>query len=260
MTGMIIFIVVMIFSAGFGPEPVDAASGTRDAAGFEDDSLEASGEFDAFEDFEEFDQDTGERVFDPLSGYNRVMTRVNDRLYYWLLKPLARGYGFLLPEPARKGIRNVFHNLGFPVRMVNNLLQLKVKQAGTETARFVVNSTVGVAGLWDPASGWLELPVYSEDFGQTLGHYGLGGGFHVVLPFLGPSNVRDICGRGADWFLDPVHYLEDADAETAISAVDTVNGASLRIGQYEAITEDALDLYILLRDGYRDRRNKAIEE
>lgn len=228
-----------------------------DMSDAEDESFD---EFEDFDAFEEFEEDTGETVFDPLSGYNRVMTHVNDRLYYWALKPVARGWKCVLPEPAREGIGNFFRNLGFPVRVVNNLLQLKFKRAGTETVRFVVNSTVGVAGLWDAATVLMDLPVYSEDFGQTLGHYGLGGGFHVVLPLLGPSNVRDIFGKAGDWFLDPVHYLEDGEAQTVISAVDAVNETSLRLGQYETITKDSLDLYILLRDGYRNRRNKAIDE
>ncbi len=272
-----VFILLMIVLLSVGASPVwaqaadaDEISGSgaasdstavmSDTADSEDESFEEVDAFDAFDAFEEFEEDTGEAVFDPLSGYNRVMTHINDRLYYWVFKPVAKGYGFLVPKPARKGIRNFFHNLGFPIRMVNNVLQLKVKQAGTETARFIVNTTVGVGGLWDPASSWLELPVYSEDFGQTLGYYGFGDGFPVVLPLLGPSNVRDIFGRTGDWFLDPVNYLDDVEARTAVNVVEGVNESSLRIGQYEAITKDALDLYIFLRDGYRDVRNKAIEE
>ncbi len=216
--------------------------------------------FEEFESFEEFEHDAGQEVFDPLSGYNRFMTRVNDRLYYWVLKPAAKGYRFVVARPVRESIDNFFRNLGFPVRAVNNLLQLKFKRTGTETMRFVVNTTVGIAGLRDPATTMMKLPVYSEDFGQTLGRYGLGGGFHLVLPLFGPSNARDACGKIADWALDPVTYLEHFEVRAAINALDTVNDASLRIGQYEAITRDAVDLYILLRDGYRDRRDKNIEE
>ena len=217
-------------------------------------------DFGAFDDFEEFENDTEPAVFDPLSGYNRVMTQINDRLYYWVIKPVARGYKFVMPKPARKGIGNFFRNLGFPVRMVNNLLQLKIKRAGSETVRFVVNTTVGVAGFWDAADSLMGLPVYPEDFGQTLGYYGVGDGFPVVLPVFGPSNVRDVFGRAGDWFLDPVNHLDETRVRSAVNMVRGVNDASLRLGQYEAITKDALDLYILLRDGYRDMRNKAIEE
>jgi phospholipid-binding lipoprotein MlaA len=199
-------------------------------------------------------------VFDPLSGYNRVMTRVNDRLYYWVLKPVARGYGAVVPKLLRRGIDNVFENLGFPVRFVNNVLQLKVHGAGVETARFLVNSTIGIAGLWDPASQLMKIEPRDEDFGQTLGRYGIGGGFHVVLPVFGPSNVRDTVGRVADGFLNPVAYVEDSDAALAISIVDTTNATSLRIGEYEALTGDAIDLYALLRDGYEQYRIKKIKE
>jgi len=219
--------------------------------------------FDGFDEFDEFDEfefeENGEtaKVFDPLNGYNRAMTVVNDRLYSWVLKPVARGYRFVMPKPVRLGIDNIFDNLGYPVRFVNNLLQLKVKQSGVETARFLMNSTVGVAGLWDPADKWLSLSSNDEDFGQTLGHYGMGSGFHIVLPLLGPSNARDACGRVADAFLNPVNYLDDEDT-ILIKAVGTVNRTSLHIGEYEAITKDALDLYILLRNGYEQNRENKI--
>jgi phospholipid-binding lipoprotein MlaA len=223
------------------------------------DSLSEGEDADDFSAFDEFEGDA-DSVFDPLSGYNRVMTRVNDRLYFWVMKPVARGYKAVVAEPIRMSIGRFFRNLGFPVRLVNNLLQLKLKPAGTETLRFAVNTTIGIAGLWDPATTMMELPAYEEDFGQTLGHYGLGAGFHIVLPLFGPSNVRDTCGRITDWFLDPVHYLEDSEARAAVNAVRMINGTSLRLGQYEAMTQDSMDLYILLRDSYENNRNKNIGE
>ncbi len=262
---IMVLLVMLLFSAA-GSAPVmaadntDASGASKSTADTPESQDEANASFDEFDAFEEFDTDAPEPVFDPLSGYNRFMTHVNDRLYYWVLKPTARVWQCFIPEPAREGIGNFFRNLGFPSRLVNNLLQLKFKRAGSETVRFVVNSTVGVAGLWDPSTAWLDMPVYSEDFGQTLGYYGLGGGFHVVLPLLGPSNVRDIFGKAGDWFLDPVNYLEDTQAQVAVDGGKTVNQTSLSLGQYEAITKDSVDLYILLRDGYRNRRNKAIEE
>ncbi|MEW6076798.1 MAG: VacJ family lipoprotein [Thermodesulfobacteriota bacterium] len=249
-------------AAGFSSNlTVADDQGQTTAAAVDDgsDFAESAGD-DEFSDFDEFEKAVGEEVFDPLAGYNRVMTTVNDRLYYWVLKPIARGYKFVLPEPIRVSIGRFFVNLGFPVRLVNNLLQFKLQRAGAETARFVVNTTAGIAGFWDPASNWMDLPVYDEDFGQTLGNFGMGGGFHVVLPLFGPSNVRDACGKVADWFLNPVHYIEDSEARAAITTVNMVNGTSLRIGQYEALTQDSLDLYILLRDSYESNRNKNIRE
>ena len=221
------------------------------------------GEFDEFDEFAEFEvgvEDDSVDIFDPLGGYNRIMTVVNDRLYFWVLKPVARGYGLVLPRPVRLGINNVFANLGYPARFVNNVLQLKIKKSGLETIRFLVNSTVGVAGVWDPALVWLDLPAHREDFGQTLGHYGLGSGFHLVLPLLGPSNLRDSCGTIVDVFLSPTYYIEEVEVALAVSALDEINGVSLRLGEYEALTGDALDLYILLRDVYEQNRNKKIEE
>ena len=239
------------------PPPLsdDAAGGAGDTG-----TADTDDDFGDFDEFDEFDAPEPPPVFDPLSGYNRVMTRVNDRLYYWVLKPVARGYGAVMPRPVRRGIDNFFENLGFPVRFVNNVLQGKVHSTGVEMARFLINTTLGIGGLWDPAQRWMEIGPCDEDFGQTLGRYGLGGGFHVVLPVFGPSNVRDTVGRVADGFLNPVAYLEDSDTAMAISIGKTVNGTSLRIGQYEALTRDAIDLYVLMRDGYEQYRIKKIEE
>ncbi|MFO8047472.1 MAG: VacJ family lipoprotein [Desulfosudaceae bacterium] len=248
------------FTDTFGDEEREKSEETPDPA---DESADEPGddEFDEFSEFDEFEEGGSEQaVFDPLGGYNRVMTQVNDRLYYLVLKPAAQGYRLVVAKPARKSISHFFTNLGFPVRFVNNLLQLKVERAATEVVRFVVNSSIGVVGLWDPATKIMELPLYQEDFGQTLGHYGLGGGFPVVLPLLGPSNLRDACAKVVDRPLSPVSYIDDNEAELIFRAVGTVNGTSLRIGQYEAMTEDAVDLYILLRQAYQQNRDKQIKE
>jgi phospholipid-binding lipoprotein MlaA len=208
----------------------------------------------------EFAEVANEPVFDPLSGYNRVMTQVNDKIYFWLLKPVAQGYRAVLPEGARLGVGRFFRNLLMPVRFVNNLLQLKPKQAGTELARFVVNTTVGVLGFGDPAANRYGLQAYPEDFGQTLGHYGVGSGFHIVLPLLGPSNLRDTLGLIPDYFLDPVSYIDDTETQLAVRAYERVNYTSLHIGEYESLKKDAVDLYTFLRDGYEQHRVKQIEE
>ena len=199
-------------------------------------------------------------VRDPLSGYNRVMTRVNDKVYFWLLKPVAQGYHAVTPEPMRLAVGRFFRNLTMPVRFTNNLLQLKPKRAGTELVRFAVNSTVGVLGFGDPAANRFGLQAYPEDFGQTLGHYGVGSGFHIVLPLLGPSNLRDTFGLIPDHFLDPVNYIEDWETRLAVRVYDRVNYTSLHIGEYESLKKDAVDLYTFLRDGYEQRRIKQIEE
>jgi len=235
--------------------PSFALMNDPEAAGGQTSSGTLDSEFDEFEGFDEFESEPAPPVFDPLVGYNRTMTRVNDRLYFWVLKPAAQAYGAVLPEFARQCFSRFFKNLGFPVRLVNTLFQVKLKGAGVETLRFGVNSTVGIIGFFDPAKKWMHLSPYEEDCGQTLGYYGLNGGFHLVLPFFGPSNLRDALGRVPEFFLDPVsYYIPGA------FAVRVVNRTSLHIGEYESFRKDAMDMYILFRNAYKQNRKKKIEE
>jgi phospholipid-binding lipoprotein MlaA len=208
----------------------------------------------------EFEDSPGTSQFDPLSGYNRFMTQINDRVYFWALKPVAQGYSAIIPEPGRLAVGRFFRNLLMPIRFTNNLLQFKTRQALTELARFTINSTIGVLGFADPAKKHFDLPPYPEDFGQTLGHYGVGSGFHLVLPLLGPSNLRDTIGLIPDHFLDPAIYVNDWEVRLTFRSLKTVNQTSLRIGEYESIKKDAVDLYPFLRDAYEQRRDKLIQE
>lgn len=217
-------------------------------------------EEDEFDLESEFETVSAEPVFDPLSGYNRLMTQVNDRFYFWLIKPASRGYRAVLPEGARLGVGRFFRNLLMPVRFVNNLLQFKLKRAGTELSRFILNTTFGVLGFSDPAASRFDLQAYPEDFGQTLGYYGFGGGFHIVLPLLGPSNLRDAVGLVPDYYLDPVSYIASPYTEQGVRAYKEVNNTSLHIGEYESLKKDAIDLYTFLRDGYEQRRVNQVEE
>lgn len=212
-------------------------------------------------DFEdEFENFTVEQIFDPLSCYNRFMTQANDKFYLFLLKPLAKGYSWIVPESGRLAVNRFFNNVLFPVRLVNNFLQFKFKRSGIEIARFGINSTIGILGFADPANRWLKLDAYPEDFGQTLGHYGVKSYFHIVLPLLGPSNVRDVIGMVPDYFLNPVHYLECQEAIYGIRSFDKMNYTSLHIDDYESLKKDAVDLYILLRDIYEQNRKAKIKE
>lgn len=214
-----------------------------------------------FDDFEnEFEEPLSENLIDPLSGYNRIMTTFNDKFYFWLAKPVAKGYKYIVPEGGRLAIGRFFNNLLFPVRFVNNTLQFKFKAAGIELGRFCINSTAGILGFWDPAKEWLEWEAYPEDFGQTLGYYGVGGGFHIVLPILGPSNLRDSLSLIPDYFLEPVSLVEPDLDELAVKSYDKLNFISLHIGEYESIKKDAIDLYPFLRDAYEQNRKKKIEE
>jgi phospholipid-binding lipoprotein MlaA len=200
-----------------------------------------------------------EGIPDPLEPVNRVFFHFNDKLYFWVLKPAATGYKAVVPEPARVGVRNFFRNLTFPVRFVNCLLQGKVEGASTEFGAFIVNTFMGLGGLFDPSKD-MGMRKYDEDLDQSLAVYGLGFGFYIDWPFLGPSSVRGTFGTAGDFFLDPVNYLDSTAAVVGTKAVDGVNRTSLSLGDYEALKKAALDPYVALRDAYYQNRVKKIGE
>ena len=198
-------------------------------------------------------------VFDPLSGYNRVMTNVNDFIYINMLTPVAKGYAYVVPATARTMVANFFDNLLFPVRFVNNLLQFKFQNAGEETLRFLANTIIGFAGLTDGAK-YYDLKPHNEDFGQTLGYWGLGSGFHIVWPLIGPSNLRDTGGLVGDYFADPISYVDPMLLSLGIMSYRTFNSFAQDPTAYEKLRKDAIDLYPFLRDAYEQRRGKLIKE
>lgn len=213
--------------------------------------------------------ETTEDDFDPLSGYNRFMTSFNDGLYRYVVFPLGRGYNYITPEQFRLSVSNFFLNLQYPVRLANNLLQLKFENSLEETGRFVVNSTVGLVGLFDPAKSWLDWQPHNEDFGQTLGYYGVGGGFYLVLPFFGPSSLRDTLALVVDWQVDPFFYVEGRSynllatnfwQSIGLKSIQYFNQYSGNIDAYEDLTNDAIDIYPLLKSVYEQNRQKEIEE
>ena len=204
-----------------------------------------------------------EYVADPLEPLNRVFFSFNDKLYFWLLKPVATGYRVVVPKPARVTVGNFFFNLKSPARLVNSLLQAKFAKGGDEFARFVVNTTVGVAGLWDPARSWFHLVPSDEDFGQTLGKYGVGDGIYLCLPVLGPASLRDGVGLVGDYFLDPVSYLYingENEAALGVRSEETVNRTSLNIGDYEDFKSASFDPYSAMRDSYIQLRKSKIND
>jgi phospholipid-binding lipoprotein MlaA len=253
-----IWICALCFLAFFS-HPAGAGEMLTDPA-LEGDVSPTENDVEAFDQFEEFDEKSAAPEFDPLEKYNRWMTRFNDRLYFWVLKPTAQGYNKILNEPVRIAVSRFFKNLYFPVRGVNNLLQMKFKHAGIETARFGINSTLGFFGFFDPAKICWDLDAYPEDFGQTLGYYGSGSGFHIVLPFLGPSNLRDAFGKVPDLFLNPVYYCDDEPLAIGVSAYEKINTVSLNMETYETLRKDAVDLYLFFRNAYEENRNSQIGE
>ena len=189
---------------------------------------------------------------------NRGIWWVNDKLYLYVLEPVASGYSKVIPKTGRQSIANAFDNLQAPERFVNNLLQMKASDAGTELKRFVCNSTIGVLGFRDPAAKKHE--PQPEDFGQTLGHYGVKPVMALQLPLLGPSNLRDTVGMIPDMFLNPIFYLESLAIKIGVKAEEEVNKTSLRLGVYEDIKKERLDVYAFLQNAYEQNRLKKIEE
>ncbi|MFH1490069.1 MAG: VacJ family lipoprotein [Pseudomonadota bacterium] len=199
-------------------------------------------------------------IADPLEAINRVFFEFNDKLYFWLLKPLATGYKAVTPQILRVSIKDFFYNLAFPIRFVNCFFQGKFEAMGHELTRFMLNTTLGFAGFFDPATSALKLPKHDEDFGQTLGIYGFGSGFYIHWPVLGPSSVRGTFGYAGDYFLDPVSYVDPYRDEYAIKAGDGLNRTSLQLGDYEDLKKSAIDPYVAVRNAYIQYRNKKIEE
>ena len=199
-------------------------------------------------------------INDPLERVNRGIFWFNDKLYFYLIKPVAKGYRLVLPSPARIAVKNAFNNAATPVRAANDLLQLKFHNLSTELYRLIVNSTVGLAGLFDPAGSLAGVEkVDDEDFGQTLGYYGSGHGFYLVLPVLGPSSLRDATGTLVDSFADPLKYTEMATLEYyGVKSFKVINSLSLDRDTYEGIVRDSLDPYLFLRAAYAQRRTAQV--
>ena len=249
----------LICLAAFSTTSVYAQSGVDDAA-FSDDAFAD----DAFSD-NEFEDDELELeeepppIKDPYESFNRKMFWFNDKLYFYAIKPVAKVYR-VVPEPARTSVSNFFSNLTTPLRLGNALLQGKFRDAGTEFARFMYNTTLGIGGLFDPADSIMGLRKKEEDFGQTLGHYGVGQGVYIVLPFFGPSSTRDSIGLVVDTLTDPTELIWAGDEYWAAKTVNLVNTVSLDKDTYEAIKRDAFDPYLFLRDAYAKNRQRKVEQ
>lgn len=221
----------------------------------ENSSDESDFGFDEFEaEFESF------KVNDPLSGYNKMMTRFNVALYTYALRPIAKGYEFVMPEFARVGIKNFASYINMPIRFLGNVLQLKFKEAGTELKRFGVNTIFGFFGLIDAASK-AQIPLHHADFGLVLAHWGVGGGFHFVLPVLGPSNLRDTLSIPVNWYASPITYAATYDSSAwinwlsvGITSFVMINEASLNTPTLDEIFYKTPNLYPFLRDAYEKRR------
>ncbi len=236
--------------------PVEAQQ-TASPAG---DPAPAEPQPDAFAEFDKEFEAAIVHINDPLEAVNRAVFTFNDRLYFWFLKPLARGYNFVLPDFFRKGVKNFFSNLLTPIRFTNCVLQGKATPAGTEAVRFVTNTIIGIAGVWDPAQDLFDLTISDEDLGQTFGAYGIGNGFYIVWPLLGSSTLRDSVGWLGDTYVNPITYLDTWEAVMGVGLYRRFNDLSFRIGDYEAVKQASIDPYTAVRDGYIQFRNSLIDQ
>lgn len=228
--------------------------------------------------FARADEGAGEE-YDPWEPVNTSFFEFNRQVDRFVLKPVAKGYDFVMPNLVQVGISNIFYNLRFAPRFFNNVFQGKMKGAGIEVGRFLINSTVGLAGFFDVAKH-VDLVTPEEDMGQTLGFYGVKPGPYLVLPLLQPFTVRDFVGYVGDVFLNPINWLvvpiiEVDGIPSVIAHEDDVTSTLIQLGArvgaivnersrnletYEGVEEATLDLYTAVRNAYLQKRAQAVRE
>lgn len=200
---------------------------------------------------------------DPLEGINRGIYKFNDVTDKAVFKPVATAYKAVTPTPIRTGFNNFFNNLGAITSVLNNLLQFKFANAFSEAGRFVINSTFGLAGFIDVA-GMDKIPTHKEDFGQTLGHWGVGSGAYLVLPFMGPSTVRDTTGLVFDSATtDPItytHNIGEIRLHNQLRAAQFLDKRTELLDATDLVDEASLDPYAFMRDAYLQRRASLIQD
>lgn len=200
---------------------------------------------------------------DPLEGINRGIYKFNDVADRYAMRPVAKAYKTVAPTPVRTGISNFFSNLGTLTTVVNDLLQLKFAQAFTDAGRFVINSTFGIAGFIDVAS-MDKIEKHQEDFGQTLGYWGVGSGAYLVLPIIGPSTVRDASGLFIDTVTsDPITYLHNTGqirAHNQVRAVQLLDKRTQLLDATDLVDDASIDPYAFMRDAYLQRRASLIQD
>ncbi len=235
-------------------------------------------EEELFDPFDDTAQNSQIEEYDPFESVNTVVFEFNYQFDKYVLKPAAQAYNFFVPPDAQQSVVNVFQNLRFFPRFLNNMFQAKFHGAGIELSRFLINSTLGVGGLFDPAKIMFDLETPPEDLGQTLGSYGVPPGPYLVVPFYGPFTIRDGFGFIGDTFLDPFNWLvfpiiEIADAPRLVqhdptitytrlgmTVLENVNLRALSLEKFQGVEDGTLDLYGAIRNGYLQLRQKAILE
>jgi len=218
---------------------------------------------------EEPDEYAAPKVSDPLEKMNRALFKFNDGFYAHVLRPLARGYKRVVPAPVRRGLGNFFDNLKFPVRFAGSILQARPGRAARETGKFVLNTTVGLAGLVrvsDDVPALVDVPP--EDVGQAIGAWGVGSGPFLVLPFLGPSSLRDTVGLVGNTLLNPVNWTATENTFPGYNAawtyraqaIDFTNATPGLVETYDGFKQSSVDPYTAVRDGYLQYRAAAVKK
>ena len=209
-------------------------------------------------------------VADPLYRWNKFWFGFNHIFFSNLMRPLAKGYAIVVPKPLRQGLTNAYQNFIFPIRFVNALLQLNFTKASREFGRFMLNTTLGFGGLLDVAKADPNLQPGNEDFGQTLGYWGLGDGIYIVWPFLGPSSLRDSFGLAGDaaanpltWIFGPWAVYDDYNPwywSYIIKAGDVFNNLPNTLEAYDSVVGPAIDPYSAMKDAYIQYRRNAVSQ
>lgn len=197
---------------------------------------------------------------DPIEGLNRAIYQFNDGLDRMVFKPVAEGYRNVVPGPVDKGVTNFFGNLEDVVTTVNDLLQFKFIQGGSDAARVLINSTIGIFGLIDIASHF-GLEKHNEDFGQTLGHWGMGPGPYLMLPIYGPSSLRDVTGRFVDASaFDPIYKIDHIPTRNTLRVIEGVDKRADLLGASSVLEQAALDRYNFLKESYFQKREHEVND
>lgn len=205
-------------------------------------------------------QEKSTQIADPLKPLNRGIYYFNDKFYLYALKPASSIYKAILPKGIRKCFSNFFSHLDSTLRFANCVLQGKFHKANTELKRFTINTTLGLLGFCDPALAHFNLEKQDEDLGQTLGFYGIGDGFFLMLPFIGPSSLRDGIGRLGDIYLQPYVYTIRTEEQLALRSFYILNDFSLYPERYEELKRDTFDPYIAFRNAYSQYRKNKIKQ
>jgi phospholipid-binding lipoprotein MlaA len=232
-----------------------------------------------YDPFAKSDEPAGGEEYDPWEPLNTKVFEFNRQVDRWVLKPAAQGYNAVVPNPVQIGISNLFYNIRFPSRLINNLAQGKLSGAGTEVGRFLLNSTFGLGGLVDVAK-YMDITTPEEDTGQTLGYYGMKPGPYVVLPFLPPFTLRDLIGYVGDIALNPINWMvfpiievngipslvahhnrtTSSIAQIGGRVEEILNDRSLNLEKFQGVEEATLDLYTAVKNAYIQKRRNAIRE